>query len=61
MIDVTLTPTVATLIFVLGCLAGYQYRRTFKAEGPAWKLWLYGLTAAAALLTVAFVPLAGAG
>lgn len=53
-----LTPLVATLLFVVACLAGYAYRRTWKAEGPRWRLWLFGLTAAAALLTLGFVPLA---
>jgi hypothetical protein len=56
-----LTPLTATLIFVLGCLAGYQYRHTWKAEGPRWKLWLYGLAAAASLLVLAFVPMAAPG
>lgn len=52
-----LTPTSATLIFVVGCLAGYRYRHVWKAEGPRWQLWLFGLAAAAALLILAFVPL----
>ncbi|MEN9062109.1 hypothetical protein ABFB10_15030 [Ponticoccus litoralis] len=52
-----LTPVTATLIFVAGCLAGYQYRRTWKAGGARWKLWLYGMVAAAALLTLGFVPM----
>ncbi|MDQ2093356.1 hypothetical protein [Rhodalgimonas zhirmunskyi] len=56
-----LTPTIATLLFVLGCLAGYRYRRVWKAEGPRWQLWLYGLVAAAALLILAFVPMATPG
>ena len=55
----TLTPLVATLIFLVACLAGYRYRRVWKAEGPTWQLWVFGLVAAAALLTVGFVPLAG--
>lgn len=57
LLPLALTPVTATLIFVLGCLAGYQYRRTWKAEGPRWKLWLYGVVAAAALLTLGFVPM----
>lgn len=51
-----LTPAVATVIFVVGCLAGYRYRTVWKAEGPRWQLWLYGVIAAAALLTLGFVP-----
>ncbi|NRA29376.1 MAG: hypothetical protein HRU11_03865 [Parvularculaceae bacterium] len=54
-----LTPALATSIFVLGVVAGYQYRRNWKAEGPAWKAWVYGLVAASSLITVAFVPVRG--
>lgn len=53
-----LPPILATIIFVIACIAGYGYRRVWKAEGPRWKLWVYGLIAAACLLTLAFVPLA---
>ncbi|WP_298500774.1 hypothetical protein [uncultured Maritimibacter sp.] len=53
-----LPPILATIIFVIACIAGYGYRRVWKAEGPRWKLWVYGLVAAACLLTLAFVPLA---
>lgn len=56
-----LTPLTATLLFVLACLAGYAYRRTWKAEGPRWKLWLFGMVAAAALLILGFVPMAEQG
>lgn len=56
--DITLTPLIATVIFVLACLFGYQYRRVWKAEGPRWQLWLYGALAAAGLLILGFVPLA---
>lgn len=56
MADLTLTPLLATLIFVLGCLSGYRYRRIWKADGARWQLWLFGLLAAAAFLTVGFVP-----
>ncbi len=54
----SLTPASATVIFVLGCLAGYRYRAVWKAEGPRWQLWLTGLVAAAAFLTLGFVPMA---
>lgn len=56
--DQFLTPLVATIIFVIACLAGYGYRRVWKAEGARWKLWVYGLTAAIALLVLGFTPLA---
>lgn len=56
-----LTPTSATIIFTLGCLAGYRYRAVWKAEGPRWQLWLFGVVAAVALLTLGFVPMAEAG
>ncbi|EKF17845.1 hypothetical protein [Nitratireductor pacificus] len=52
--------TTATLLFVLGCVMGYQYRRVWKADGPTWKLWVYGLMAAGALLAVSFIPLSAA-
>ncbi len=59
--DFSLTPLAATLVFVFACLAGYQYRRVWKTEGPRWQLWLFGLAAAGALLAVAFMPLRGLG
>lgn len=55
--DIHLTPAVATVLFIVACLAGYSYRRVWKAEGPRWQLWLYGLLAATMLLVLAFVPL----
>jgi len=55
--EFVLTPLIATILFVIGCVAGYGYRRTWKAEGPRWRLWMYGVMAAAAFLTLAFVPL----
>jgi len=55
--EMTLTPAIATAIFVVSCLSGYQYRRVWKAEGPRWQLWLWGIVTAAGLLTVGFVPL----
>ncbi|MEM9060994.1 MAG: hypothetical protein AAGD13_11080 [Pseudomonadota bacterium] len=59
--DLALSPALATAIFVIACWAGFQYRRVWKVEGPAWKLWLYGLTAGACLLTVGFFPLSPGG
>lgn len=56
--DFMLTPVTATLIFTAACLAGYAYRRTWKNEGPRWKLWAYGVIAAFGLLTLSFVPMA---
>lgn len=58
MAEFALTPAIATAIFVLACWGGYQYRRVWKAEGPAWQLWTFGLIAAVSLLTLGFVPLA---
>ena len=52
-----LTPLTATLIFVVAVIAGYRYRRVWKAEGPRWQLWLFGLLAAVCLLAVGFLPL----
>ncbi|WP_085900301.1 hypothetical protein [Kiloniella majae] len=57
MITITLAPWSATLIFVIACLAGYKYRRVWKAEGPTWQLWISGLIAASCLLVLGFVPL----
>jgi uncharacterized membrane protein HdeD (DUF308 family) len=53
----TLTPLTATVLIFLAVLAGNRYRRVWKAEGPRWQLWLFGLLAALALLTLAFVPM----
>jgi len=55
--QITLTPFIATILIFLAVLAGNRYRRVWKAEGPRWQLWLFGLIAAAALLTLAFVPM----
>lgn len=60
MTDFSLTPPLATLVFVAACLASYRYRSVWKAEGPRWQLWLFGMIAAFALLLLGFVPLAGA-
>ncbi|MEM9248393.1 MAG: hypothetical protein AAGB05_06805 [Pseudomonadota bacterium] len=57
MTEIVLTPLTATLFFVLAVLAGYRYRRIWKAEGPRWQLWVWGLAAAACLAVVSFVPL----
>ncbi|WP_136634859.1 hypothetical protein [Pseudooceanicola onchidii] len=55
--DMTLSPLIATAIFCVTCLAGYQYRRVWKTEGPRAMYWVWGLIAAAGLLTLGFVPL----
>jgi hypothetical protein len=55
--QITLTPLSATILIFLAVLAGNRYRRVWKAEGPRWQLWLFGLIAAAALLTLGFVPM----
>lgn len=57
--DLSLSPALATVVFVAGVVAGYNYRRNWKEEGPAWKTWVYGLVAALAFMTVAFIPLSG--
>lgn len=56
-----LTPLAAVTIFVASCLAGYQFRRVWKAEGPLRLLWLWGVLAAVGLLTLGFVPVRVAG
>ncbi|MBU2963622.1 hypothetical protein KO516_22895 [Citreicella sp. C3M06] len=55
--ELALTPFSATTLFIAACIAGMQYRRAWKAEGPRWQLWLYGLIAAGALLTLGFLPM----
>ena len=55
--DLFLTPAVATAIFVAAVLAGYRYRRVWKAAGPAWQLWAFGTVAAGCLLALGFMPL----
>ncbi|MCH2163889.1 MAG: hypothetical protein MK098_04445 [Marinovum sp.] len=52
----TLSPTVATILFVAACLAGFRYRAIWKAEGPRWQLWFFGIIAASTLLLLGFVP-----
>lgn len=58
MAEFALTPITATIIFVMACVMGYQYRRVWKTEGPRWQLWLYGSLAAMGLLILGFIPLA---
>ncbi len=55
--ELTLTPIVATALFVLAVLAGYRYRRVWKTQGPQWQLWVFGLVAATCLLALGFIPL----
>ena len=44
-------------MFVAAVLAGHRYRQVWKAEGPRWQLWVYGLLAAVCLALVGFLPL----
>lgn len=55
--DLVLTRFWATLLFCATCLAGYQYRRVWKAEGARILYWVFGGIAAAGLLILGFVPL----
>ena len=55
--EFALTPAWATALFVLAVIAGYRYRRVWKAEGPTWQLWVSGIIAAGCLLILGFVPL----
>lgn len=57
MTDFVLTPGLATIILMLSCLAGYQYRRVWKSEGPRYQYWVFGAIAASGILVLAFVPL----
>lgn len=59
--NLILTPFWATIIFCVACLSGFQYRRVWKAEGPRYQYWVFGIIAAVGLLTLAFVPLATQG
>ena len=54
---ISLPPTLALILFVIGVVAGIQYRRVWKAEGPTAQLWVFGVIAAACLLTVGLIPL----
>ena len=51
-----MSPLISTLLFTIAVIAGVNYRRIWKAEGPAWQLWLSGGVAAACFLTVMFTP-----
>ena len=53
----SLPPVIALVIFVIGVVAGVQYRRVWKAEGSRTQLWIFGVVASVCLLTVALVPL----
>lgn len=53
----SLPPSAALVIFVMGVLAGHQYRRVWKSEGPRAQLWVYGTIASVCLLTVGLIPL----
>ena len=53
----TLTPLSATIIFILAVVAGYRYRRVWKAEGPRWQAWVFGSVAAVCLLVLGFTPM----
>ncbi|MEM9898785.1 MAG: hypothetical protein AAF742_05350 [Pseudomonadota bacterium] len=55
--NITLSPTLALILFVVGVLAGYKYRRVWKAEGPRAQLWVFGIIAAGCLLAVGLIPL----
>ncbi len=57
MLPTTLEPSTALVIFIIACLAGFQYRRVWKAEGPLWQKWLWGVIAGVCLLFVALIPL----
>lgn len=59
--DLILSPALATLIFCVTCFAGYRYRRVWKAEGPTYQYWIFGLIAAGGLLILGFVPVNLAG
>ncbi|WP_241488783.1 hypothetical protein [Shimia sp. SK013] len=55
--EITLSPPLATGLFVLFVLSGHRFRKVWKDEGPRWQLWLSGVIAAVCLLTVALFPL----
>ena len=52
----TLTPMVSTILFVIAVLAGMRYRTVWKAEGPRWQLWVFGLVSGGCLLILGFIP-----
>lgn len=53
----SLPPIVALSVFVTGVVAGYQYRRVWKSEGPKIQLWVFGLISGICLLSVGLIPL----
>ncbi|MEM1147805.1 MAG: hypothetical protein AAGA72_00905 [Pseudomonadota bacterium] len=53
----SLSPLIASALFVAAILSGYQYRKVWKREGPTWQAWLFGILAGGLLLIVALVPL----
>ncbi|WP_341366222.1 hypothetical protein [Yoonia sp. BS5-3] len=59
--SITLSPVLATLIFCVTCIAGFRYRRVWKTEGPRYQYWVFGITAAAGLLVLGFIPIAVPG
>ena len=56
-IQITMPPSAALVIFVIGVVAGYQYRRVWKSEGPRIQLWIFGIVASVSLLAVGLIPL----
>ncbi|MEM8774298.1 MAG: hypothetical protein AAGF53_04655 [Pseudomonadota bacterium] len=58
--DATLSPAIATALFLIAIFSGYRYRRIWKAEGPTWQLWLFGVITATCFLVLAFTPVAPA-
>lgn len=57
MSGLTLSSPVATVIFVIACVAGVQFRRVWKEEGPRSQLWVFGLISAICFAVVALIPL----
>lgn len=57
--NLNLTPAIGTLIVVIAVVCGHRFRRAWKEQAPGWqrRAWIFGLLAAAGLLTLAFVPL----
>jgi|GEM_PF-497155 len=55
--SLTLSPAIATIVFCVTCIAGYRYRRVWKAEGPRFHYWVFGTVAAAGLLALGFIPI----
>lgn len=57
MSDLVLTRPIAVLLLVVAVMAGTQYRRVWKTQGPGWQLWLFGALAGSCLLVLGFLPL----